>query len=328
MPKRRLSQQQKRRIAAKQQVRRESLDSPQDALNTPLQPGLVISHLGKHLLVEATDGSQIHCDSRQNLGSVVTGDRVIWQGIEENRGVVVSIEPRTSFIERKGAYKTKALAANVTQLVIVCALNPKPQSCTIDRYMVLAYHLGLNPILIVNKWDLIDEQEWFNERIHAYQQIGIPVFTTSQECSFNSKLLQTLNDQISILVGQSGVGKSSLLNRLQPAAMAETGEISEQKGLGRHTTTTTKLYRLPNGGSIIDSPGIRQFQFLAIEPSQLFNYFPEFTEYAGQCGFRNCKHLNEPDCALLAAAQKGKIAPFRLDSYTTIYQECVEQQQY
>lgn len=323
MSKRRLTEQQLRRQTSNQQKRREFADNQGES-------GLVISHHGKHFVIENQAGKLFHCKTRQNLGTIVTGDSVVWEPIGEDTGVVTACLPRANLIERSVNNKLKALAANVDQLIIMCALKPMPQQTTLDRYLVLAHELQLEPIILCNKWDLrTSKHDWIHERLQAYEAIGYNTLTlcADQAADF-SELFALLNKKTNILVGQSGVGKSTLINQLIPHAQAQTGQIAEQKGLGKHTTTVTRLYHLDCGGHLIDSPGIREFKLTHIDSDKLFSAFLEFQPYLGQCKFRNCLHKNEPECALRLAVDCGKIAQFRLDNYNILMDESAESNAY
>jgi ribosome biogenesis GTPase len=336
MSNRRLSKQQKQRQAAIQQKRRQQATKPTtedlSQLDERAQNGLVISHHGKHFIVENQAQELIICNKRQNLGTIVTGDRVVWHATNKTQGVVTACHPRKGLIERAAARnQIKPLAANVDQLIIVCAVTPAPQSTTIDRYLVLAHLNSLTPIVVFNKWDLIidSKKDDLAKLMQIYIDIGYTTLTTSTKSDPDcSLLLKELSGHTNILVGQSGVGKSTLLNHIIPDADAQIGAISEAKGLGKHTTTVTKLYHLASGGDLIDSPGIRQFQLANIDSKQLLNCFPELEKMSHNCKFRNCTHINEKGCALIEAIAQGLISQQRFESYLTLLQEYDTQKPY
>lgn len=304
----------------------------------PEQPGLVISHFGVQADVEATDGPDKgrvqRCHLRANLEPLVTGDRVVWCA-GDNNGVVVATEPRRSVLLRPDNYKhLKPVAANVDQMVIVIAPEPQPFPNLIDRYLVAAQASHIEPVLLLNKVDRIADMEAFlaQHGLTLYRQLGYPWLTASTKAQHGlDALRQQLCGKTSVFVGQSGVGKSSLVNALLPDAETAVGALSEI-GKGSHTTSAARLFHLPgNGasaeaGTLIDSPGIREFGLWHLEPESLLSYFVECRPYLGHCKFRDCSHNNEPDCALLAAIRDGKIAPARFESYRLIRQELDDHQ--
>jgi ribosome biogenesis GTPase len=322
MSKRKLNQQQKRRIA----------DNQAKVLDTPECSGLVLAHHGKTLEIEDSNANIIICSKRQNLGTVVTGDKVIWQlDTESNHGVVLKVEQRTTLLSRPDArLEVHAVASNIDQMFVVIAPTPAPQQTTVDRYLIAAETENIQPILILNKEDLLDDHpdkqqvlEFFNQ----YKNIGMATLKVSTKEKQNlSELHKQLKAKISVFVGQSGVGKSSLIGTLIPQLDIKTGAISEQNNQGKHTTTTARLYHLENqGGSIIDSPGIREFPLWPLKPDTLAYGFIEFRPFLEECKFRNCLHTIEPGCALLNAASIGKISKARLLSYQKILATMQEQ---
>lgn len=218
----------------------------------------------------------------------------------------------------------KPVAANIDQIVIISAVLPELSLNIIDRYLVACEVTGIPPIIVLNKVDLLtDGQRMIVEKqLAIYTHIGYQVFMISCQNQQGLEQLQAiLADKVSILVGQSGVGKSTIINLLLPHQQSVmTGEISEISGLGQHTTTTTRLYHLPNGGEIIDSPGIREFGLWHLEPEQVIKGFKEFYDYLGHCQFRDCNHRDTPGCALQQAVRDGEIASSRLDNYQRILQ--------
>ena len=214
----------------------------------------------------------------------------------------------------------KPLAANVSLMVIVIALQPAPSLELLDRYLVAAELLAIRPLILLNKSDLLDKRRHpLREFMNVYKGLGYDVLEISVEQHKGFKpLIKQLKDNTSIFVGQSGVGKSSLIASLLPAEDIRIGELSDASGLGKHTTSTPRLYHFPEGGHIIDSPGVRSFALWHAEPAAIFSGFREFRPYQGQCKFRDCKHLNEPDCALLDAVDAGDINEVRFENYHKI----------
>jgi len=327
MSKRKITKRQTDRIAKIHEKRRARATQKQTKLVDdqnlgPEQEGLLIAHYYNYVDVEDTNGDVYHCQLRQNLGSVVAGDRVVWRAGKEQDGVVSAVMPRKSILSRPDKYgKIRPIAANIDQLIIVSALIPEPSTYLIDSYIVAAEHLGINPVLLMNKIDLMDpvQQETITRLSKTYRDIDYQVIQASTKTDHGIEALEaTLSDKTSIFVGQSGVGKSSLISTLLPDLDIRVGELSEAKGLGVHTTTTTHVFHLPQGGDLIDSPGIREFQLWHLKPEEITQGFKEFREYLGQCKFRNCKHKADPECALRQAVEDGHISDERYQNYLTI----------
>ncbi|HCN44829.1 MAG TPA: ribosome biogenesis GTPase RsgA, partial [Pseudomonas sp.] len=215
----------------------------------------------------------------------------------------------------------KPVAANVDLIVIVFAPAPEPHANLIDRYLVAAEHAGIRPLLLLNKADLIDEENGpaLNALLAVYRQLGYPLLEVSAHHGNGMEQLQKILDgHISVFVGQSGVGKSSLVNSLLPEVQTRVGELSEWSGQGQHTTTTARLYHFPGGGELIDSPGIREFGLVHVSRDDVEAGFIEFSDLLGTCRFRDCKHDREPGCALLKALEDGRIQQQRMNSYRSI----------
>jgi ribosome biogenesis GTPase len=323
MTSRRLTKQQSRRIKDNLKTRQQQLNSSKGKSLGPEQSGLIISHHGKTLIVEDDNGQRIRCSARQNIGQPVCGDSIVWQSIDEQEGVITAIKDRTSLLVRPGfADRIKPVAANITLMCVVIAPRPAPQENLIDRYLVAAEHLNITPMIVCNKSDLIDEQELANwqTRFSVYQTIGYQLLmTNTRQAHGLDQLKNQLKDNRSILVGQSGVGKSSLINYLIPDREARVMELSSQIIQGQHTTSNSELYHLPgNEGEIIDSPGVRDFRLGHLDRRAIEQGFKEFRPYIGQCRFSDCRHENEPDCAILAAVNDGRIDAARFASYRAI----------
>ncbi|MDV2859087.1 small ribosomal subunit biogenesis GTPase RsgA [Oceanimonas sp. CAM02] len=326
--KKRLSKGQKRRVSdnhsrrlKKQQS--EVIDDTQ--LGAP-QEGVVISRFGQHADIEDSDGNIHRCNLRRTLGSLVTGDRVVWrpgtEALQGISGVVEAVHPRTTVLTRPDYYDgIKPVAANIDQIVVVSAVLPELSCHIIDRYLVAAEDVEMPPMLVLNKVDLLsDEQRRDAERdLQRYRDIGYRVLLVSCDTGEGlNELQQALSSHTSIFVGQSGVGKSSLVNAIMPEVEAQTGAVSDNSGLGQHTTTTARLYHFAAGGSLIDSPGIREFSLWHLAPERVAWCFREFRDYLGGCRFRDCKHGSDPGCLLQQAAAEGHIHAERLDSYHRI----------
>ena len=321
MSRRRLTQRQKARIQSIQQQRREKISKRvQQSLTKagalPTQAGRVIIRHGATLGVEDSDGRIFQCLTRQNIGHPVCGDRVVWQPVDETTGVVTALLPRESVLSRPDfSGQEKPLAANISQLVVVLAPQPEPSGYLLDQYLVAAETIHVRPLIAINKIDLLSDQARaeFLERFARYGRIGyaLVVISAKQEHGLDS-LIERLNGETSILVGQSGVGKSSLINALLPDHELETGRLSQATGLGRHTTSAATCYHLPQGGDLIDSPGVRSFRLSHLTLTQLEQGFIDLRPYLGHCRFSNCSHAHEPGCAIREAVSQGKLDPTRV----------------
>ncbi len=334
MAKRQLSRRQSWRIEKIQEeraaraARRESraLEELEGGDLGPEQHGLVIAHFGVQVEVEALDGEHagevLRCHLRANLPALVTGDRVVWRPGNQGIGVIVAQLPRHSELCRPDMRgQLKPVAANVEQIVIVFAPLPEPHANLIDRYLIAAEHAGIAPLLLLNKADLIDalNQARIEALLAVYRQLGYPLLEVSAHDGAGMDALRArLDGRISVFVGQSGVGKSSLVNSLLPEVDTRVGALSEQTGKGTHTTTTARLFHFPAGGDLIDSPGIREFGLGHVSRDDVEAGFIEFRELLGHCRFRDCRHDREPGCALLGALADGRIQPQRLASYRHI----------
>lgn len=292
----------------------------------PEQTGLVIAHFGVQVEVEAQEGEHcgqvFRCHLRANLPALVTGDRVVWRPGNQGIGVIVAQLPRQSELCRPDTRgQLKPVAANVDLIVIVFAPLPEPHANLIDRYLIAAEHAGITPLLLLNKADLIDAQNEgaLNALLAVYRTLGYPLMEVSAHDGAGMEALQArLDGHVSVFVGQSGVGKSSLVNSLLPGVDTRVGALSEMTGKGTHTTTTARLFHFPGGGELIDSPGIREFGLGHVSRSDVEAGFIEFQELLGHCRFRDCKHDREPGCALLKALEQGQIQPQRMASYRHI----------
>ncbi|MDP5255301.1 MULTISPECIES: small ribosomal subunit biogenesis GTPase RsgA [unclassified Vibrio] len=292
-----------------------------------LKSGLVITRFGQHADIEDQDNGQIHrCNLRRGIESLVSGDRVQWRiGLESMAGisgVVEAVEPRSSMLTRPDYYDgLKPVAANVDQMVIVSAVLPECSLNIIDRYLVAAHTLNIAPLLVLNKVDLLDAEQRneLEAQLNLYTELGYDVLLVSKETGEGiPKLEQHLLDKNNIFVGQSGVGKSSLANAIMPELNIEEGEVSENSGLGQHTTTAARLYHIPSGGNLIDSPGVREFGLWHLEPEQITEAYREFEPFLGGCKFRDCKHKDDPGCLLQDAVSRGEISPIRFENYHKI----------
>jgi ribosome biogenesis GTPase len=235
--------------------------------------------------------------------------------------VTALLERRSQLARPDPQGQLKALAANIDQILVVAAPAPLYSPDLINQYLAAAELTGITPALVFNKIDLIDEQnrEAVDDLLSIYQRIGYPVISASTKREHGmDRLIAQVKDHTSVFVGQSGVGKSSLVKALLPQASISVGELSAQSGLGQHTTSTARLYHLPAGGRIIDSPGVREFRLWPMSRQALAQGFVEFRPWLGQCKFRDCSHTHEPGCALRQAVERGEISRLRLEGYLKI----------
>ena len=340
MSKRKLTRQQKWRIEKVQQERIARADKRAGKAEAAVdngslgseRVGTVVAHYGVQVEVEYEGLQRCRCLLRANIPSLVTGDKVTWRLGADNMGVIEAQHPRRSSLTRpdmRGQLKT--VAANIDYIIIVIAPNPEPSQILIDRYLVAAEIAGIEPILLLNKTDLINEanQQAFNDLVKGYKQIGYKVLSCSALTKTGLNALdECLNQQAFVFVGQSGVGKSSLVNALLPESQQDTRPVSESSGLGVHTTTTARLFHTKNGGDLIDSPGIREFGLQVADNYTLANGFKEFREYIGHCQFRDCQHDKEPNCALKQAVSKGEVREERLRNFLKIAASLVADKHY
>ena len=277
--------------------------------------GLVITRYGQRQLVESNNGDLFQATGRQNIGLSVAGDRVLFQKVEGDEGVVTAVYPRKTELKRQD----RLIAANIDQLWLVVAIEPHYQFELIDRYLIMAENSNLPINIIVNKIELSNNDNQLSNDFSHYIDLGYDVHFLSVKNKTNlEKLKKSLVDRSHIFLGQSGVGKSSLINSLIPDLDLRVNEISTKSKLGKHTTTNTTIYHIPSGGDLIDSPGIREFQLDDLTEKQIVNGFREFKSLIGKCRFRNCQHINEPNCAIKKAIESGNINSSRYESYLNI----------
>lgn len=332
-----LSHGQVRRVRNNQskKLRQEESVEWDDAMLASASSGLVISRFGQHADIEDSESKEVHrCNLRRGIESLVSGDKVIWRpGLESMAGivgVVEAVEPRTSVLTRPDYYDgLKPVAANIDQMIIVSAIVPELSLNIIDRYLIVAETLGISPILVLNKVDLIEESkiELYQQSLAVYEKLGYEVLWVSRDTQAGlSELESKLNDKINVFVGQSGVGKSSLVNAILPELeqRIEEGDVSESSGLGQHTTTAARLYHLPRGGDLIDSPGVREFGLWHLDAEEVTKAFVEFRPYLGGCKFRDCKHKDDPGCLIVDAVAQGDITPTRFENYHRILESMSE----
>lgn len=300
--------------------------------------GQVIAHFGTQVEVEDQNRDKYRCYLRANLGSLVTGDKVVFRpgpetlvvttGETVRTGVVETVLERSSELSRPNPYnEIKPVAANIDFIVLVIAPEPEAHANLIDRYLVAAENCYIEPIILLNKTDLLDDisRPRFDEMLSTYEELGYRTLRVcSKEESSLGEFKEFLNNRVSVFVGQSGVGKSSLIDTLLPEEELKVGALSHASKKGRHTTTTARLYHFPAGGDLIDSPGIREFGLWHMNEDEVLHGFKEIRHLSGYCRFRDCNHEKEPGCAILEAVDKGEISELRFSSYKRILETLTE----
>lgn len=305
-------------------------DASRSDATSQAREGLVVAAYGRHCLVEATDGTRTRCHPRGKRLEAVVGDRVHWHA-SGDQGVIESVLPRRNTLFRQDEVRTKMLAANLDQVLVLLAAEPTFAETQLARALIAARDAGVVPLIVLNKRDVQPAfaQAW--ARLVPYRAMGETVLPLQLRASDDSAvaadlatLHQHLQGRVTLIIGASGVGKSTLVNRLVPHAQADTQAISKALGTGRHTTTHTTWYWLDNNHSsaVIDSPGFHAFGLRHIAPKALAALMPDLAPYVGQCRFHDCTHRHEPGCAIVAAlAPHGPIEPRRWRLYVDLYDE-------
>jgi ribosome biogenesis GTPase len=297
--------------------------------------GLVTKSTGSWYQVQTPDGRRYDCRIKGKFrikgltttNPVAVGDKVDFElEPEQEQGVIVKLYDRRNYIIRKSINLSKQaqiIAANLDQAYLVVTLaSPRTSLGFIDRFLVTAEAYDIPASLVYNKLDMFSKEglEILSEYKMVYEKLGYPCYEVSALKGTNIPALKDkLKDKITLFSGHSGVGKSSLMNAILPDLDLRTMEVSEWSDKGMHTTTFAEMYDLPGGGSIIDTPGIRELGVIDIEQQELSHFFPEMRSRLNQCRFNNCRHINEPGCAVLEALEEGNIEPSRYESYLSIY---------
>jgi ribosome biogenesis GTPase len=307
---RKLSQHQKKRI-----------QDAQDAISSTDDDhfeGLVISHHGGKIVVEDDDARLTECSVKSNLGSVVCGDRVVCKITGNAESRVMSILPRSNFLQRVDGFgQLKSVAANLTQILICLSVRPEPNLYLLDQYLISAEQQGIDPVIILNKIELLPQDRKDPFRLESiYQALGYKVLPISVKSGQGMDSLIALFDHhTTVLSGVSGVGKSSITQALLPQVEIKIAKISDANEEGRHTTRTSRLYHLPNGGNLIDTPGVRGFNPVLDKNASISTGFREIAHLSTNCRFANCLHIKEPKCAVIEAQRRGEIAATRYQHY-------------
>jgi len=287
--------------------------------NIDLQ-GTVVAAYGKRYQVELSeDKHRISCVTRGKKTDIACGDHVTIQLTDKHEGVIESILPRSTLLYRSNAFKSKMLAANVTQIIIVLATQPSFYEALLNRCLIAAEAAKIKVLIVLNKCDLADNDN-AKQKLALYTSLGYQVLPLSAKEDI-STLRPYLQGQASILVGQSGMGKSTMINALLPNESVRTQEVSHVLDSGKHTTTAAHLYHLDADSILIDSPGLQEFGLHHLSTDELEHAFIEFRPFLGKCRFNNCKHLQEPDCAITEAVAAHKISPERLAIYKMLRTE-------
>ncbi|MEO0315793.1 MAG: ribosome small subunit-dependent GTPase [Pseudomonadota bacterium] len=292
--------------------------------------GLIIAGHGRHYLARA-DHQTLQCVTRGKKSDVATGDLVRLALTSTDQAVIEEILPRTTLLYRSDQYKSKLLAANVTQLFIVVATEPGFSDDLVSRALVAANAAGIRAHIILNKTDVSHLLPAARSKLELYGQLGYPIHEVSAKAAASetlSILQPLLTGQSSILIGQSGMGKSSLIQLLVPDADIAVREISQRLDSGKHTTTFTRLFEIDAQTSVIDSPGFQEFGLYHLTEGMLERAFPEFQPVLGQCRFTNCHHVAEPDCAVLSALHEGQIDEERHRLYLQLRHESLQKPGY
>jgi ribosome biogenesis GTPase len=279
--------------------------------------GLVVARFRRHVAVEDDSGRQFLCLTRSRSLQPLVGDRVLWESQDDGSFVVAALQERESCLTRSDARgRCEPVAANVTQLVIVAALEPRPDWHLIDRYLAAAELLPARAIIVINKCDLAHADL---PPLRIYRDIGYRVILTSAKRRIGlEELAAAMLGERSVFVGQSGAGKSSLTNALLGEPALALGAVTAEGKQGRHTTTTAALLRLRNGAELIDSPGVRSYAPYLDDPHAVVRGFKEFEPFVQRCRFVDCRHDVEPGCAVKAAVEAGAIARERYASYVKL----------
>ena len=293
------------------------------ALSQSLLQGQIVAAHGRHYAVEIAGGETLMCFPRGKRSLLACGDRVELVRTAADQGVIEAVDPRRSLLYRSDRHRQKLIAANVTQMVIVLATVPAFYEELLNRCLAAAAQQDISVLIVINKLDLAQPQGSALQALELYREVGYTLLPLTAKVDV-SPLRPYLRGQLSVLVGQSGMGKSTIVNGIFPHARAQIGDVSFALDSGRHTTTYSRLYRLDGDSAVIDSPGMQEFGLSHLTLSELASAYVEFRAYLGHCRFADCRHCDEPDCAVASAAARGKISVRRLELYRRLARELMQ----
>jgi ribosome biogenesis GTPase len=282
--------------------------------------GLVVSAHGRHYIVEVAGGELLQCYPRGKKGKLACGDEVTIERSGDQQGSITKVQPRTSLLYRSDRHRQKIIAANITQAVVVVAAKPAFHEDQLLRCLVACEQQHINGLIVLNKTDVFAESASTAQQLELYESLGYTVVPLSAKQDV-APLLPALRGHRSVLVGQSGMGKSTIVNALVPDANERTAEYSLKLDSGKHTTSSAHLYHLDADSSIIDSPGMQTFGLHHLSQTELVNSFPEFRPFSGRCRFDDCRHTVEPECAIVTAVQRKEIDEQRWNAYRALASE-------
>jgi ribosome biogenesis GTPase len=296
--------------------------------HSALQEALVVGSHGRHVVIETPEGERLLAHSRGKKSACVVGDRVRWAPAGDE-AVVEALSPRRNLLMRQDEWRSKSFAANLDQLLIMLAGEPMFSESQLNRALIAAEDAGIRAVLLLNKIDL-PTGDLARERLAPYRAMGLTVLETSLKAQPEAALAllgPVLAGHTTLVLGPSGMGKSTLINLMLPQAQAQVGEISQALNAGRHTTTTTTWYWLDDAvegqarGALIDSPGFQEFGLMHITPQRLPELMPDLRAQLGHCRFYNCTHRHEPGCGVREAVDRGEISPTRYRLYEALWDE-------